>query len=153
MYIFINEGLGMSPGKIAAQASHAAVEAYKLSSDYMIDGWERTGTTKLVMSGRDAEHLRTIHDYLTRQNFLCHLVIDEGRTEIPSHSITALGVEIVEREDEKVKFAFSDFQTMKAPAAPDKFEPIQIGGAATPCNSHVWEMLRAGEIRKSDVEH
>lgn len=30
MYIFVNKELSMSPGKVGAQAAHAAVEGYRL---------------------------------------------------------------------------------------------------------------------------
>jgi PTH2 family peptidyl-tRNA hydrolase len=126
MYIFANAGLGMSPGKLAAQCGHAAVEAYRLSIDRdiherhateqsMTKAWLDSGHTKLVMEARDTEHLISIHMYLTQKGYNTSLIIDEGRTEVSPHTPTALGVQIVDKDSERVQFAFSDFKTLKPP--------------------------------------
>lgn len=135
MYLFANNGLGMSPGKLAAQVSHAAVEAYRLSvgesnlrriihrpnaaNQKLVDAWLSTGYTKLVMEARDTEHLISIQMYLTQKLFNTSLIIDEGRTEVAQHTPTALGVEVVDRDDEAVQFAFGDFKTLKPPKVVD----------------------------------
>lgn len=111
-YIFINKGLGMSPGKIAAQAGHAAVEGYKAtSSPALIDAWyEGKHYTKLVMEARDEAHLYTIERYLKERGFRCALIIDEGHTEIPPHTATAIGCAIVDKDDPHTAATFSDFK-------------------------------------------
>ncbi len=115
MYIFINRGLGMSAGKIAAQASHAAVEAYRISDAHMVNAWYEGGHyTKLVMQADDAEQLSTIQEYIEARGFKTSLIIDEGRTEISPFSKTALGVEIVDKADDHVLATFSEFKTFKA---------------------------------------
>lgn len=114
LYLFINKGLEMSPGKIAAQASHAAVEAFRISKSEMVDAWYLGNHyTKLVLEARDAEHMTTIERYLNDRGFKTALIIDEGRTEIAPHSITALGVEIVDKSDEHTKETFGDFVSFK----------------------------------------
>lgn len=125
MYIFVNTELGMSVGKTAAQASHAAVKAYQMTVQReriwdqgfanIEEHWDSTGHTKLVMAARDEAHLRNIKDYLMQHGFASHLVIDEGRTEIEPYTATALGVEIVDKDNEAVQFAFGDFRTLKPP--------------------------------------
>lgn len=117
MYIFINKGLGMTAGKMAAQASHAAVEAFRLSDEAGAAFWLKTGYTKLVMEARDTEHLLLIEKCLRDKGYRVAPIIDEGRTETAPQSFTALGVEIVDRLDEKVKFDFSDFKTYREPKA------------------------------------
>jgi peptidyl-tRNA hydrolase len=114
MYIFINKGLGMSPGKIAAQAGHAAVEATLLSHPALVEDGHFHGNDKIealwrawreglhyvkyVMEARDAEHLLLIERYLNDRRFTAtQLIIDEGRTEIAPNSATALGVALVTR--------------------------------------------------------
>jgi len=119
MYIFVNSGADMSPGKLAAQTAHAAVEAYKISRNDLIDAWYLGNHhTKLVMDGGNAFRLRTIKDYLERRGFDCELIIDEGRTEIEPFTPTALGVEIVDKDDPHTAATFSEFRTLKPPPQP-----------------------------------
>lgn len=126
MYIFINEELEMSRGKLGAQTGHAAVQAYKISTPYMIEQWELGGHyTKLVMRARNAEHLRTIERYIRDRLFDTVMIIDEGRTEIAPLSPTALGVEIVDRDDPHTKATFEHFETLKdTKPTPGTKEPL-----------------------------
>lgn len=98
MYLFVNKGLGMSPGKMAAQVAHAACLAQRGSNPEMVEDWYKFGFyTKLVMQADDEQHLTNIQKYLTDRNIKTFLIIDEGRTEIKKHSITALGVEVIDK--------------------------------------------------------
>lgn len=122
MYLFINTGLNMSPGKIAAQAAHAAVEAYQLTENQeLIDAWYTGGHyKKLVMEARDSQHLLNIAIYLESRGFRTEPIIDEGLTEVNPHSLTALGVEIVDKDDEHTAATFSTFKLLKPPKQPKK---------------------------------
>ena len=132
MYTFINRGLKMSPGKLAAQAQHAAVEAYRLTEQYeselkewgkptKLDAWYEGGHyAKLVMLAEDDVHLLTIKHYLEERGFGTVLIIDEGRTEIKPHSMTALGVRLVDRDDPHTAATFESFKTYREPKAPKK---------------------------------
>jgi PTH2 family peptidyl-tRNA hydrolase len=114
MYIFVNKGLGMSAGKMAAQAGHAAVEAYRLSENDLLKEWYKGGHyTKLVMEARDTEHLLTIERYLEDRGFASTLIIDEGRTEIEAHTPTALGVAVVDKDDPHTAASFASFKTYR----------------------------------------
>jgi peptidyl-tRNA hydrolase len=114
MYLFLNRGLGMSTGKASAQVAHAAVEAFRISSSKMIDAWYVGGHyTKLVMLAEDSENLLVIDRYLTDRGFKTGLIIDEGRTEIKPHSPTALGIEIVDKDNPHVQASFESFRTYK----------------------------------------
>lgn len=111
MYIFVNRGLGMSAGKLAAQASHAAVEAYRISALEHVSKWYKGGHyTKLVMLARDTDHLGTIREYIDKRGFKTTMIIDEGITEVDAHVKTALGVEIVDKDDEHTEATFSSFE-------------------------------------------
>lgn len=130
MYIFVNEGLGMSPGKMAAQASHAAIEAYRATNSTMVEEWYKAGHyTKLIMQARDTEHLISIERYLRERGISSRLIIDEGHTEIPPITPTALGVVVVDRDDPEISAIFSSFQTLKPPRPTAK-------------HASVWERLR-----------
>lgn len=123
MYIFINQALDMSQGKVAAQAAHAAVEAYRISTtaggtdpirNPLVQAWYVGGHyTKLVMAARDETHLRTIQEYLKARDFNSVLIIDEGRTEIAPHTATALGVPVVDKDDEHTAATFGGFKTLR----------------------------------------
>lgn len=100
MYLFVNKQLGMSPGKLAAQVAHAACLAQRGSNEELIDAWYEYGFyTKLVMEARDEQHITNIQKYLEERNIKSFIVIDEGRTEIPKHSVTALGVEVIDKNE------------------------------------------------------
>lgn len=123
MYVFVNRGLGMSPGKLAAQVAHAAVEAYRLSSvtpegfdpKGLVKTWYHQGHTKIVMLAEDTEQLHHIQQYLEQppRGYLTHMVIDEGRTEVAAFTPTALGIELVDKDDSKVLEHFGHFKTYR----------------------------------------
>ena len=119
----------MSPGKLAAQVAHAAVEAFRNSNDDLLQAWYVGGHyTKLVMLAEDEEHIRNIKHYLEERGFQTVLIVDEGRTEIRPHSATALGVEVVDRDDPHTAATFESFQTYKPlkPEAPKKHPGLNL---------------------------
>lgn len=100
MYIIMNKGVKMSTGKSIAQGSHAACKALEISDKGWVDAWNKYGFyTKIVLEARDGEHLKTFQKYLEDRGIKSVLIIDEGRTEIPKHTPTALGVEIVDKNE------------------------------------------------------
>lgn len=104
----------MTPGKIAAQAQHAAVEAFRISDQDLLDAWYLGGHyCKLVMIADDDVHLLTIQKYIEERGFKTKLIIDEGRTEIRPLSMTALGVEVVDRDDPHTAATFGEFKLYK----------------------------------------
>jgi hypothetical protein len=65
------------------------------------------------MLARDTEHLYTIERYLQERHVNTKLIIDEGRTEIAAHSPTALGVEVVDKDNPVIAATFESFQTYR----------------------------------------
>ena len=111
MYIFINKGLGMSAGKLGSQSAHAAIEAFRISKvDKLTEWYKGKHYAKLVMQARDENHLQNIQDYLTARGFRSEMIIDEGLTEVDSIVKTALGVEVVDKEDPHTEATFSSFE-------------------------------------------
>ena len=106
IYIWINKSLGMSAGKIAAQAAHAAMLVQKEDKDW----GEHPQRTILVCEARDSEHMRNIQDYLGERNYLTQYVIDEGINEIEPMSFTAMSSEVVDRSDEEAQKVFGQFK-------------------------------------------
>lgn len=114
MYIFVNKGLQMSSGKVASQAAHAAVEAYRVSKPELIKEWYKGGHyAKLVMQAKNATQLFQIERYIQDRGFKTAMIIDEGLTEIDPHTATALGVEIVDKDDPHTLATFSTFELYK----------------------------------------
>lgn len=100
MYVFINKGLGMSSGKMAAQAVHAGIEAYRISEPKKIKQWYKYKFYPVyVLEAKDAEHLKDIKDYLHERDIKSSLIIDEPMTELDRHTPTALGVELVDKDE------------------------------------------------------
>lgn len=114
-YLIANKGLGMSPGKLAAQVAHGAVRSALACDPALTSQWLAEGETKIVLEARDTEHLLLAERYIKNRGFNCYLVIDEGRTEIEPLSSTVLAVELVDKEDPYVQMTFETFKTYKPP--------------------------------------
>ena len=114
LYVFVNKGLGMSAGKIAAQVAQATVGAYRLSPQANQEDWwaEHNGQhhTTYVMGARDETHLYNIQQYLSMRGFNSYMMIDEGLTEVDPHTATVLAVEIVDKADGSVGNTFGLFE-------------------------------------------
>ena len=116
MYLFANSEVGMSRGKLAAQIAHAAVEAYRITPEgsNLLRLWYAGGHyKKLVMDGGDASHLQVIERYLRDRGFNTVLIVDEGHTEVAPLTPTALGVEIVDKNNYHVSATFSTFNVLR----------------------------------------
>lgn len=151
-YIFLNKGLGMSPGKCAAQAAHSEtlammdffsawqidppseglqtdIELYSwfVGQKTLFDKWYGDGHyVKYVMEASESMQMYTIDLYLKERGFKTYFVIDEGRTEGTYLVPTALAVELVDKEDQRVSSIFSTFRLYKDDTGPRK--PSQSEG-------------------------
>lgn len=90
--IIINGALNMSPGKMAAQACHAAVEAAFRADATVLGQWRKHGITKIILRGKDADYLQALLAKANAEQLPTYLVTDEGRTEIAPGSVTALAI-------------------------------------------------------------
>lgn len=116
LYLFVNRGLGMSPGKIAAQAAHAAVEGFRATppDSNLLRLWLKgLHYKKIVLLGRDTEHMTNIGIYLDARRFTFVPIIDEGMTEIEPHSFTAIGCALVDKNEPHTAATFSSFDLYK----------------------------------------
>lgn len=122
----------MSPGKLAAQSGHAAVEAYRLSckgeggnfqESSIANRWRRGGHyTKIVLMDFD---LPTALEYIRARGFKAALIIDEGRTEFDNRlTPTAIGVEVVDKDRAHVRETFDAFKLYRR--APQRPEPDKL---------------------------
>jgi PTH2 family peptidyl-tRNA hydrolase len=102
--IVVPDSLAMSPGKMAAQASHAAVEAFRVAQKSeaglsRIAGWTLHGITKIILRVKDEEELVTLAQRCAEAGLTDQfVVVDEGLTEVPAGSRTAFGIGPYESE-------------------------------------------------------
>lgn len=93
--IVVNASLGMGVGKTAAQVAHASTGSYGRSrQDFPedVDTWKREGQKKIVVKGRDAEHLRELRRNAEIMGLPCYLVEDAGLTQLPPGTVSALAI-------------------------------------------------------------
>lgn len=110
IYIFLNKSLGMSAGKAAAQAAHAAVFATSESGESERNLWRVSPhKTIIVLEARDEAHIKNIRTYLDQRGIRTNMIIDEGVNEIDPHTITALSSSIVDKNSDNIKLSFSTF--------------------------------------------
>ena len=90
--IIVRNDLKMGKGKIAAQCCHAAIECYKKADKNKIRKWENTGSAKVVLKVQSLEELYELKEIAKRNNIPNSFITDAGRTQIPSSTVTCLGI-------------------------------------------------------------
>ena len=90
--IVVRSDLKMSKGKIAAQACHGCLGAYKKSDSKKIQKWEQEGEKKVIVKVSSLEELFQLKEKLHKNNLVNYLVKDAGRTELPTGTITCLAI-------------------------------------------------------------
>ncbi|MCR4335173.1 MAG: peptidyl-tRNA hydrolase Pth2 [archaeon] len=92
--IVIRADLGMGKGKIAAQSSHASLEAYEktlLKDPKAIEQWKAQGQAKIVLKVNSKKELLELFQEM-KNLFPCSLIKDAGRTQIEPGEPTAVGI-------------------------------------------------------------
>jgi len=93
--IVLRTDLGMSRGKMAAQAGHAAVsaaeEARKKYSEWW-KAWIEEGQCKIAVKAESEQELLELEKRARKSKLPSALVIDRGLTELPPGTITCLGI-------------------------------------------------------------
>ncbi len=102
LVIVVRKDLQLSPGKLAVQVAHAAVECVLRSKADIVEKWRREGAKKVVLKVRNLEELLKYRELALRRGLVTVLISDAGRTEIPAGTITCLGIgpDIEEKIDE-----------------------------------------------------
>ena len=106
--IVVRNDLKMSKGKTAAQACHACLGAYKKADSNKIRLWEQEGQKKVIVKVNSLEELFEIKEIAKKNNVPNFIVKDAGRTELPTSTITCLGVgpdtdEIIDKVTQDLK--------------------------------------------------
>lgn len=104
--LVVRKDLGMKPGKIAAQCSHASIAAFlksqerKWGSDYQ--EWLDEGMQKIVVKVQSEKELLQLFEQV-KNKFPTALITDAGHTQIAAGSKTCIGIGPA-RENELQKY-------------------------------------------------
>ncbi len=90
--IVVRTDLGMSTGKLAAQACHACLGSYLKAGAASRKEWETEGGKKVVVGCGSLEELRALESKARASKLPHYAVSDAGLTEIPAGTVTALGI-------------------------------------------------------------
>ena len=88
----VRTDLKMRKGKIAAQCCHGAVGAYKKSPTDKIKKWENDAYGKVVLKVPTLDELTELKKLADEKGIVNYLVVDAGRTQIPTSSVTVLAL-------------------------------------------------------------
>ena len=95
MVLVIRNDLKLSCGKLAVQASHAAVqcsESTKKHKTHWYKAWEKEGAKKVAVKAQDLKHLYRLKADAQALDLAAVLISDAGLTEVPPGTVTCLGI-------------------------------------------------------------
>lgn len=87
--------LGMSKGKIAAQAGHAAVSAAEEARRRCLNwrkAWLEEGQCKIAVRVNSEQELLELERQAKELGLPCALIYDRGLTELPPNTLTCLAI-------------------------------------------------------------
>lgn len=90
--LIVRTDLKMGKGKIAAQCCHGAIGAYKKSSKDKIRKWENDAYGKVILKVKTLDELTELKKLADKKGIANYLVVDAGRTQIPTSSVTVLAL-------------------------------------------------------------
>lgn len=90
--MIVRTELKMGKGKISAQCCHGSIGSYKKASPEKIRKWETTGYAKVVLKVKTLEELSELKKQADINKVPNYLVVDAGRTQIPTSSVTVLAL-------------------------------------------------------------
>ncbi len=90
--IVIRADLKLGKGKIATQAAHASLAAYKNAGKTAAELWEKEGSKKVVLKVKGLKELLSILKEAKRQGLFPVLIQDAGLTQLSRPTITCLGI-------------------------------------------------------------
>jgi len=90
--MIVRTDLKMGKGKIAAQCCHGAIGAYKKSPSNKIKKWENEAYAKVVLKVKTLEELNELKNLADKKGIANYLVVDAGKTQIPTSTVTVLAL-------------------------------------------------------------
>ena len=95
MALLVRNDLEMTPGKVAVQCAHAAVDCSlqaRKSIPQIFEMWRNTGSRKICLLAIDEEDILYWKEKCGEVGLVHSIVRDAGRTEVSAETITVLGV-------------------------------------------------------------
>ena len=95
MVLVTRKDLTLSKGKLAAQCGHAAVECAlkaKRESPKTLEKWRTNGARKVVLEAPSLDALKRLFGAAQAAGIIAYMVRDAGHTEIPSGTVTVVGL-------------------------------------------------------------
>ncbi len=95
MCIVLRMDLGMSTGKLIAQAAHAAVGATELGKKENHKAWRRwrdEGGKKVALEAESLDELEELQEKADDLDIVNIIIQDAGHTEVLAGTVTALGL-------------------------------------------------------------
>ena len=90
--ILVRDDLKLPKGKLAAQVSHASVDAMLKTSKRIIDAWREQGMGKIVLKVKDEAELRKYMQQANQAGLITALITDAGKTVLAPGTVTCLGI-------------------------------------------------------------
>lgn len=90
--ILVREDLKLPKGKLAAQSSHASVDATLKSEKKIVDLWKKEGAKKVILKVNDEKELFKYKQMAEDNGLKTALITDAGRTVLEPGTITCLGI-------------------------------------------------------------
>ncbi len=90
--ILARDDLKLPKGKLAAQSSHASVDAVMKSDKKMVDLWKKEGGKKVVLKVKDDKELFKYKQMAEDNGLKTALITDAGHTVLEPGTITCLGI-------------------------------------------------------------
>lgn len=88
----VRNDLKMGKGKIAAQCCHGSLGAYKKTNPEKIFKWENEAYAKVVCKVNSLEELLELKKQAIINKVSYYLVVDAGRTQVPTSTTTVLAL-------------------------------------------------------------
>jgi PTH2 family peptidyl-tRNA hydrolase len=93
--ILVRSDLDMGKGKMAAQVAHASIMSYleaARSNKDVAEEWLAGGQKKIVLKVPDDKVIEKLYKAFKFKKIPCAVVNDAGLTQLPSGTITTLGI-------------------------------------------------------------
>lgn len=121
MYVFVNKGLNMNAGKVAAQVAHAQEELFTELRHMGGEAWEhhlncmaQNPRTVIVLEVQDTDELYKVNSYLESCGLVTGIYVDEGSAN-GDYMLepTALACEYLDKCDSRTELIFKMFNLYK----------------------------------------